>query len=84
MPNILGSFTSDEAHIGERISCEERIKSPVRGGLDIFLDGIAQKYVRVEMVVCWHVMLEEAVIKSIKPKQAFWRKLLEYFFGCGT
>ena len=52
MPNILGSFTSDEAHIGERISCEERKKYPAHEGLHLFLDGIAQKYVRVEMDVC--------------------------------
>ena len=84
MPNVLGSLTSDEAHIGERISCGERTKSPVHEGLDLFLDGVAQKYVRVEMDVCWYIMLEETVIKSIKPKQAFWWKLLEYFFGCGT
>lgn len=84
MPNILGSFTPDEAHIGERINREEPTKSPVHEGLDLFLDGVAQKYVRVEIDVCWHIMLEETVIKSIKPKQAFWRKLLEYFFGCGT
>jgi len=84
MPNISGSFTSDEACTGERISHEERTKSPVHERSDLFPDGVAQKYAPVEIDVCRHVRLEETVIKSTKPEQAFWRKLLEYFFGCKT
>ena len=83
-PNIPSSFASDEARTGERTSREERAKPPVHQRSDLFPDDAAQEYLRVEIDVCRHVRLEETIIKSIKPEQAFWRKLLEYFFGCRT